>query len=62
MTDGGHAIIDCRFARIDDPEGLDARLRQVVGVLETGLFHGLCDLLVVGHPDHVEMVENKRLA
>jgi ribose 5-phosphate isomerase A len=57
VTDGGHRIIDCQFDRVDDPEGLDRRLKQIVGVFETGLFLGLCDLLVVGHPDRVERIE-----
>jgi hypothetical protein len=29
----------------------------VVGVFETGLFIGLCDMLVVGHPDRAELLE-----
>ncbi len=58
VTDGGHQIIDCRFPRIDDPADLDCRLHQVVGVFETGLFLGLCDVLIVGHDDHAEIVEN----
>jgi ribose 5-phosphate isomerase A len=57
ITDGGHQIIDCRFIEIADPADLDRRLRQVVGVLETGLFIGLCDLLVVGHDDQAELIE-----
>jgi ribose 5-phosphate isomerase A len=56
VTDGGNRIIDCRFPRIEDPEALEHRLKQIVGVFETGLFVGLCDLIVVGHPDRVEMV------
>ncbi len=48
FTDGGNEIIDCRFAVIDDPGVLDRELRCVVGVLETGLFIGLCDTLIVG--------------
>jgi ribose 5-phosphate isomerase A len=57
VTDGGHRIIDCHFPAIDDPQALDCRLKQVVGVFETGLFVGLCDLMIVGHPDRVELVE-----
>ena len=55
VTDGGNKIIDCQFAEIADPEALDAALQGIVGVYETGLFLGLCDLLVVGHPDRAEM-------
>ena len=56
LTDGGNAIIDCHFEVIADPEDLDLRLQSVVGVLETGLFLGLCDLLVVGTADGVEQI------
>jgi ribose 5-phosphate isomerase A len=56
-TDGGNAIVDCRFPPIDDPAGLEIRLLSVVGVFETGLFLGLCDTLVVAGPDGVEIVQ-----
>lgn len=60
ITDGGNLIIDCRFpAGIDDPETLDARLQSVVGVFETGLFVGLCDLLVIGQPDGARRIETQ---
>jgi ribose 5-phosphate isomerase A len=57
-TDGGNPIIDCHFTTIDDPAALDQRLRRIAGVFETGLFLGLCDLLIVGHPDRFERIEN----
>jgi ribose 5-phosphate isomerase A len=56
-TDEGHRILDCRFLAIEDPEELNARLNGLVGVFETGLFVGLCDQLVVGHPDGVQVRE-----
>lgn len=57
-TDGGNRILDCRFKRgLDDPEGLDIRLKAIPGVFETGLFLGLCDALIMGHPDRAELIE-----
>ena len=58
QTDGGNRIIDCRFASIDDPAALEKALHSIVGVFETGLFLGLCDMLIVGHDDHVETSES----
>ena len=58
LTDGGNRIIDCRFPVIDDPARLDAALQLIVGVFDTGLFLGLCDLLLVGQPDRVERFES----
>jgi len=38
ITDNGNFILDCRFGEIHDPEGLEALLTAVPGVLECGLF------------------------
>ena len=40
-TDGGNLILDCQTGALPDPAATDARLRAVVGVVETGLFIGL---------------------
>jgi ribose 5-phosphate isomerase A len=42
ITDGGHWIVDCALQRITEPEKLSAALLQVPGVVEHGLFIGLC--------------------
>lgn len=41
ITDQGNLIIDTDFGLINDPETLDQRLNQVVGVVEHGLFNNL---------------------
>jgi ribose 5-phosphate isomerase A len=56
VTDGGNLIIDCRFSTLADPETLEAGLKSVVGVFESGLFLGLCDVLVIGRPDGAEQI------
>ena len=43
---------------IADPAELDRKLGQLVGVFETGLFIGLCDVLIVGLPDRAEVIAN----
>jgi ribose 5-phosphate isomerase A len=60
-TDGGNQIVDCRFNSIDDPESLDARIQSIAGVLETGLFIGLCDTLIVGTDSGVERIDSGTL-
>ena len=48
-TDGGHYLLDCRFGDgILEPERIEREIRQRVGVVETGLFLGLADVVVVG--------------
>jgi ribose 5-phosphate isomerase A len=58
LTDGGNAIIDCRFfSNPGNPEELDARLQSVVGVFETGIFLGLCDTLLIGSEESFERID-----
>ena len=56
---GGPIYIKLGGAVVYDPADLDARLKSVVGAFETGLFIGLCDVLVVGTTDGVELIETK---
>jgi ribose 5-phosphate isomerase A len=56
-TDGGNVIIDCRFASPIEPEVLDSQLQRLAGVLDTGLFIGLCDVLIVASEKGVETIE-----
>jgi ribose 5-phosphate isomerase A len=44
VSDGGHWIVDCNSTGIDDPAQLAHDLKQITGVVEHGLFIGLCDL------------------
>ena len=48
-TDGGHNILDCRFeGGIEDAEAVESRLTRRPGVVETGLFLGMAETVVVG--------------
>lgn len=57
VTDGGHAILDALFGRIPDPEALSVALWRVPGVVEHGLFTGLCRKAFVARPDGVQVLE-----
>ncbi|MFN8607580.1 MAG: ribose-5-phosphate isomerase RpiA [Vulcanimicrobiota bacterium] len=49
LTDQGNYIFDCNFGPMEDPEVVHARLKKLTGVVETGLFIGLTNVLVVGN-------------
>lgn len=51
VTDNGNWIFDAHFGRIDDPPALDAALREIHGVVATGLFYGIADEVLVGNAD-----------
>lgn len=50
-SDNGNLLADGRFASLEDPEGLAAMLDAVPGVVGHGLFLGMTDVLIIGHPD-----------
>ena len=52
VTDNGNHILDCDFPDgIADPAELEARLDRIPGVVESGLFIGLAQQLVIGDED-----------
>ena len=52
VTDNGNLVLDVRFPDgIHDARALEARLNNVPGVVENGLFLGMTWKVVVGHPD-----------
>ncbi len=52
-TDGGNAILDCDFGSIAEPAALERHLREIVGVVETGLFIGRASAVLVAGADGV---------
>jgi|SRR3990170_753132 len=53
VTDGGHYIIDCTIGEIPDAQRLEALLKRIPGVVETGLFIGICGIVLMGTPKGV---------
>lgn len=47
VTDNGNWILDCGVQPIADPAGLDRALRDIPGVIHTGLFLGTAALVLV---------------
>lgn len=50
-TDEGNLILDLSLECIPDPERLARDLNAIPGVIETGLFLGMCDRALIGRPD-----------
>lgn len=48
QTDNSNYIIDCAFGKIKRPPQLAEQLKNIVGVVEVGLFIGRADLVLVG--------------
>ena len=47
VTDNGNVLVDCAVEPIGDPPGLERALRAIPGVVDTGLFLGTADTVLV---------------
>ena len=56
VTDGGNFILDCDFGPITEAAKLQAALKGLVGVVETGLFIGLATDIIIARADGIEVV------
>ena len=59
VTDNGNAILDCAFGSIGDPRALDRALREIHGVVSTGLFYDLADVVLVSDETGVRELEKR---
>ncbi len=63
LTDEGNFILDLHLRRIGEPEELATALNLIPGVIETGLFINIADVVVIGREDGtadiIEYVEDE---
>ena len=59
VTDGGHLIVDAALERIPDPSSLAARLAEIPGVVEHGLFVGLAHSAIIASAAGVKVLQHK---
>jgi ribose 5-phosphate isomerase A len=57
VTNGGNYVADCRFDAIADAGALQAKLKAITGVVETGLFIGLATQAMIGREEGVEVLD-----
>jgi ribose 5-phosphate isomerase A len=61
ITDNGNLIIDAEFGLIRNPAQLECKLKALPGVVETGLFVKMADIIYLGTPTIVEKFERKNV-
>lgn len=49
VSDNGNSILDCHFGPIADPVALQQQLLAIPAVIDSGLFLGLTDTVLIGH-------------
>jgi len=55
VTDNGNHILDCKFEGIGDPAALDRKIHEIPGVVDTGLFVGMAERVLVQDGDAVKV-------
>lgn len=58
ISDNGNYILDCRFNIIENPQKAHWQLKEITGVVDTGLFIGMADRVIIGKEEGT--VEEKR--
>ncbi len=59
VTDNGNHILDCRIAPIEDAPRLEADIHAIPGVVGTGLFLGMADIVLVGDRRDFRLIEER---
>ena len=59
LTDEGHHILDCHFGKIEDPPALNAKLCDLPGIVEHGLFVGMASVVLMAKAGAVEEFHGK---
>jgi len=57
VTDNGNLIVDADFGAIYEPRKLEAELKTIPGVIETGLFLGYVDVAYLGTREGVRQLK-----
>ena len=59
LSDNANAILDCGVDPITDPAALEIGIKAIPGVVGTGLFLGMADVVLVGD-EHFALKEERR--
>jgi len=60
VTDNGNHILDCMIEPIRDPARLEMDIRAIPGVVGTGLFLKMADIVLVGDRNDFRMIVERR--
>jgi ribose 5-phosphate isomerase A len=59
VTDNGNFILDCRVKALDKPVDLEAAISSIPGVIGTGLFIGMADIVLVQRDGVIEVMKRE---
>ncbi|KHE72242.1 ribose 5-phosphate isomerase [Halobacillus sp. BBL2006] len=59
VSDNGNVIVDCKFGRMTEPESIHFKIKQLIGVVETGIFTNMADVVLIGGEKGVEVLSRR---
>lgn len=59
ITDNGNVLVDASFGLIQAPSELERRLKNIPGIVETGLFIEMANIAYIGKISGTEKIERK---
>lgn len=60
ITDNGNFIIDAHFGPIEAPKKLEAKLKSIPGIIETGLFIEMADIAYIGYKTGFKIIKRAK--
>jgi ribose 5-phosphate isomerase A len=60
VTENGNHILDCEVDPIPDAARLECAIRAIPGVVGTGLFLGMADIVLVGDRSDLRLIEERQ--
>lgn len=55
LSDNGNNLVECRVGPLRDPQGVHQAIRSIPGVVETGLFLGMADVVLIQNGSRLEV-------
>ena len=59
ITDGNHYTVDLHLNKITEPVKLEHELKKLPGIVETGLFINIADMIIVGRANSYEILRRE---
>ena len=57
VSDNGNQILDCNITPLTDPQAVESQIVSLPGVVGTGLFLGLADMVFIQDGETVQVLE-----
>jgi ribose 5-phosphate isomerase A len=56
VSDNGNAILDWKRVPVEDPAALEKQLKSMTGVVDSGIFAGIADLVIVARVSGIQTI------